>query len=209
MGSEFYNKGANVQLGPALNVHRIPIIGRGFEYVSGEDPHLGYIMSKPIVEGIQSNKVMATAKHWIDNSQEIYRTVINEAVDERTNHELYYPPFEGAVEGGVGSVMCSYNLINGVYGCSNKDTMNDLRETLGFDGFVMSDWGATHAVSDLAAGLDHAEADEPTFWTQDSLKDVDIALVDQSVTRILKAMIRLDILDDVNTNTIDNIVTNQ
>jgi beta-glucosidase len=97
MGKEFWDKGSNVQLGPGLNVNRIPINGRNFEYLSGEDPFLGYTLVQPVVKGIQSQKVMANAKHYIDNSQETNRNNVNEVIDERTQHELYYPPFEGAI----------------------------------------------------------------------------------------------------------------
>ena len=148
MGKEFHGKGANVQLGPGLNVNRIPTGGRNFEYLSGEDPYLGYILSQPAVKGIQDQKVMANAKHFIDNSQETDRTTIDEIIDERTQFEMYYPPFEGAIEAGVASVMCSYNKVNGNWSCENNSTLNtDLRERLGFEGWVMSDWSATHSVS--------------------------------------------------------------
>lgn len=91
---------------------------------------------------------MAGAKHYINNNQETDRNTIDENVDERTRFEMYYPPFEGAIEAGVGSVMCSYNLVNGTYSCENNSTLNtDLRERLGFKGYVMSDWGATHSMS--------------------------------------------------------------
>jgi beta-glucosidase len=87
---------------------------------------------------------------------------VSSVVDERTRHELYYRPFAGAVEAGVGSFMCSYNLINGIYACENEETLQrDLKGTLGFDGWVMSDWGATHSTS-IKEGLDqvsHRERD--------------------------------------------------
>jgi beta-glucosidase len=74
----------------------------------------------------------------------------NEEVDERTQWELYYPPFQSAVEAGVGSFMCSYNKINGIYACGNKKSQNDdLRDKMGFKYFIMSDWGATHSVDDI------------------------------------------------------------
>jgi beta-glucosidase len=88
------------------------------------------------------------------NEQETYRTTVNEVVDERTRFEMYYPPFEGAIEAGVGSIMCAYNKINSVWACENNSTLNqDLRDRLGFKGYVMSDWGATHNVS-IKEGLD-------------------------------------------------------
>lgn len=118
MGEEFYDKGANVQLGPGMCLARVPRNGRNFEYVSGEDPFLGFTMVQPVVQGIQSRGVVANAKHWVNNNQETQRGSINEVVDERTQFEMYYPPFEGAVRAGVGSVMCSYNKINGFWSCN-------------------------------------------------------------------------------------------
>lgn len=114
MGQEFHAKGANVFLGPGLNVQRIPEGGRNFEYLSGEDPYLGYVLAQPAVKGIQDQKVLATAKHFVDNDQESERNYVDEIVDERTQNEIYYPPFEGAIQAGVGAAMCSYNLVNGV-----------------------------------------------------------------------------------------------
>ena len=133
---------------------RVPWGGRNFEYISGEDPYLGYRLSKPAVWGIQNQSIMANAKHFINNNQELNRTSVSENVDERTRFEMYYPPFEGAIEAGVGSVMCSYNRLNDTYSCENNSTLNtDLRDRLGFKGYVMSDWGATHSVS-IPEGLD-------------------------------------------------------
>jgi hypothetical protein len=106
MGEEFFAKGANVQLGPGLCLARVPNNGRNFEYISGEDPHLGYTLAGPVVRGIQRHKVIANAKHWVHNNQETNRHFVTSVVDERTRHELYYRPFAGAIDAGVGSVMC-------------------------------------------------------------------------------------------------------
>ena len=107
MGKEFFDKGANVQLGPGMCIARVPVNGRNFEYVSGEDPFLGYTMVQPLVKGIQSVGVIANAKHFILNNQETNRGGMTASVDERTRFEMYYPPFAGASEAGVGSIMCS------------------------------------------------------------------------------------------------------
>jgi beta-glucosidase len=132
-------------LAPGLNLYRLPQGGRNFEYLSGEDPYLGYVYAQSAVKGIQDQHVMAVAKHFIANEQETGRNYTNVLVDERTRFEMYYPPFEGAIQAGVGSIMCSYNKINDHYACENNGTLNqDLRNTLGFKGFVMSDWNATH-----------------------------------------------------------------
>ena len=89
MGEEFFNKGSNVQLGPGLCVARVPRNGRNFEYLSGEDPFLGYTMVQPVIKGIQSKGVVANAKHWVNNNQETNRGDVSEDVDERTQFEIY------------------------------------------------------------------------------------------------------------------------
>ena len=94
MGKEFYDKGANVQLGPAVCLARLPRNGRNFEYMSGEDPVLGRTLVQPAVRGIQSQKVVANAKHFVLNNQETDRTTDSAETDEKTRFELYYPPFE-------------------------------------------------------------------------------------------------------------------
>ena len=95
MGDEFYDKGANVQLGPGVCIARVPRNGRNFEYVSGEDPHLGYVMSAAAVRGIQSRGVVANLKHYVNNNQETERGTQTDVVDERSQFEICYPPFEG------------------------------------------------------------------------------------------------------------------
>ena len=112
MGDEFWRKGSNVQLGPGMNVARVPLNGRNFEYISGGDPYLGRSLVKPLIKGIQDQHVIANAKHFVNNNQETDRSDVSENVDERTRYEIYYPPFEGAVDANVGSFMCSYNKIN-------------------------------------------------------------------------------------------------
>lgn len=137
MAEEFRGKGANVQLGPGMNIARAPLNGRNFEYVSGEDPFLGAAMVEPIVKGIQSQGVMANAKHFVDNNQETNRRTVSASVPERAQWEIYYPPFQAAVDAGVLSVMCSYNKINGTYACENKKTLDDLKLRMGFNGWVI------------------------------------------------------------------------
>jgi len=137
MGEEFWAKGTNIQEGPGVNVARIQHCGRNFEYMSGEDPAIGVAMLPPVVDGIQRN-VMAIVKHYIANSQETDRTKVNEIVDEKLLMELYGPPFRAAVQRAAG-VMCSYNLINGVYACENPFTLRTmLKGRYNFSGFVVS-----------------------------------------------------------------------
>ena len=132
MGKEFYGKGANVQLGPGLCLARVPQNGRNFEYMSGEDPLLGNQLAPGAITGIQGQGVVANAKHYILNNQETQRNSVDVQIDERTLFEMYLPPFAGAIDAGVGSVMCSYNKIGGRWSCEHNQTLNtDLRDRLG------------------------------------------------------------------------------
>lgn len=206
MGKEFYNKGSNIQLGPGVNVARVPRNGRNFEYISGEDPYLGYWMARNAVQGIQSQKVIANAKHWVQNNQETNRQNVIEEVDERTRFEIYYPPFRGAIDGGVGSFMCSYNKIGNhsadfAWSCENPVTLKrDLKSFMKFKGFVMSDWGATHSTS-IMQGLD-MEMPSAGFMNEDKIKagmktgDITQAGIDDAVFRILLPMFSVGVMDE-------------
>lgn len=206
MGREFYEKGSNIQLGPGLNVARVPRGGRNFEYISGEDPYLGYWMAQSSIKGIQSQKVIANAKHWVQNNQETNRDRVIEEVDERTRFEIYYPPFRGAIVGGVGSFMCSYNKIGNhtsdyAWSCENPVTLKrDLKTLSNFKGFVMSDWGGTHSTS-IMQGLD-MEMPSADFMNEDRLKagisggTITEAAVDDSVFRILLPMFEVGVMDE-------------
>ncbi len=165
MGEEFWAKGTNIQEGPGVNVARVQKNGRNFEYMSGEDPVLGSMLLPRVVNGIQQN-VMAVVKHYICNSQETDRTTVNELVQEKLLMELYGPPFAAAVNGAA-SVMCAYNLVNGIYACENPFTLRTmLRERYNFTGFIVSDWGATHSTNaSLLAGLD-IEMPNPHYYTE-------------------------------------------
>lgn len=209
MGEEFFNKGSNVMLGPGVNVARVPLNGRNFEYMSGGDPFLGYKMVQPFVKGVQSKHVVATVKHYVLNNQEIDRSLASMNSDERSMFELYYPPFLGAVEAGVGSFMCSYNKIHEVYACENEKTLNiDLKNRMKFDGWVMSDWGGTHSTS-IRKGLDQ-EMPDGVFMGDTLLQMVQNGtipehVVDESVRRILTPMLRWGLFDYVvNPNNITN-----
>ncbi|KAK3290692.1 glycosyl hydrolase family 3 N terminal domain-containing protein [Chaetomium fimeti] len=158
IGAEFRGKGIDVMLGPASGpLGRVPQGGRNWEGF-GPDPYLAGVAMAESIQGIQSRGVVACAKHYILNEQEHYRGVIDVRIDDRTMHELYLWPFADAVRAGVGSVMCSYNKINGTYACENEWTTNYLlKNELAFQGFVMSDWGAQHTTLGSAlGGLDMA-----------------------------------------------------
>lgn len=169
MGAEFYGKGANVQFGPGVNVARVANGGRSFEYLSGEDPFLGYELVQPIVKGVQSQGVVATTKHYMDNNQEGYhgqgdRHSTNEVVDERTQMELYFPPFEGSVVAGGAALMCANNLVNGQYVCQNEFVEKVMMKNwTGFKGWVCSDYDGTRSAIQAANnGLDIAMPGPPT-----------------------------------------------
>lgn len=197
MGKEFFAKGANVQLGPGVCLARVPRNGRNFEYLSGEDPFLGYTLVQPVIKGIQNNSVVANAKHYINNNQETNRNSVSEVIDERTRVEMYQPVFAGAIEAGVGSIMCSYNKINGVWSCENPETLGEIRKApINYKGYVMSDWGATHSTS-IAAGLD-VEMPGAGYMNEAALKKMDkegVEKVRTSTTRILTAMFAAGVMD--------------
>ncbi|KAG9086826.1 hypothetical protein FS749_003342 [Ceratobasidium sp. UAMH 11750] len=154
MGKEFKGKGVHVALGPMMNMGRVAAGGRNWEGF-GADPHLTGEAAYETIIGIQNEGVQACAKHYINNEQEHYRTTSSSNVDDRTQHEIYAHPFLRSVMAGVASVMCSYNLINGTWACENDKLLNDvLKHQMGFRGYVMSDWQATHSTISAARGLD-------------------------------------------------------
>ncbi len=151
LGEEASAQEVNVVLGPGLNMKRSPLCGRNFEYFS-EDPYLAGKMAASYVKGIQSQGVYACPKHFAVNSQELRRMAMNSVLDERTLREIYLTGFEIAVkEGKAKSIMTSYNEINGTYANEHKHLLQDiLRKEWGFDGIVITDWGASN---DHAAGV--------------------------------------------------------
>ncbi|KAF7364847.1 Glycoside hydrolase family 3 protein [Mycena venus] len=155
MGAEFRGKGVNVALGPMMNTMRAPAAGRNWEGF-GADPFLSGEGAFETITGLQSQGVQATAKHFVNNEQEHFRTTSTSNVDDRTQHEIYTIPFLRSVQAGVAAIMCSYNQINGTYACENDKTLNGiLKGEFGFQGYVMSDWGATHSTAPaVMAGLD-------------------------------------------------------
>ncbi|KIW33155.1 uncharacterized protein PV07_00026 [Cladophialophora immunda] len=167
LGAEFKDKGSHVALGPVVGpLGRSAYGGRGWEGFS-PDPYLTGIAAEETIRGMQQSGVQACLKHYIGNEQETQRNprlspsgttieAVSSNIDDRTMHELYLWPFANGVRAGTASIMCSYNRVNGSYGCQNSKTLNGLLKTeLGFQGYVMSDWQATHAgVPAIKAGLD-------------------------------------------------------
>ncbi|KAK3944102.1 putative glycoside hydrolase [Diplogelasinospora grovesii] len=177
MGGEFRTKGVNVLLGPVVGpAGRVVTSGRNWEGFS-IDPYLSGALVYETVTAVQSEGVITSTKHFIGNEQETNRNPgtngvnpqsVSSNIDDQTIHELYLWPFQDAVHAGSGNIMCSYNRINNSYGCANSHNLNGLLKTeLGFQGFVVSDWGAQHAgVATALAGLDMAMPNAATFWGQ-------------------------------------------
>ena len=155
IGLEDRARGTYFQLGPGVNICRVPINGRNFEYF-GEDPYLSSMIAVNWVQGCSSEHAVPTIKHFAANNQETNRNSVNAIVDERVMQEIYLPAFKKAVtEGGIVAVMCSYNRLNGHYASNSDWLLNQtLKKDWAFKGLVMSDWGASHDVTDLAMGLD-------------------------------------------------------
>jgi beta-glucosidase len=157
IGREARALGVAVALQPYVNIDRDLTFKRAYN-TFGEDPLLTSAMGAAEIEGIQSQHVMAMAKHFIGfdtNATDVW-------IDPQALHEVYLPPFEAAVHAGVAGIMCSYNHVNGPYACGNAATLTAiLRDELGFTGFVTSDWGATHSALFMNAGLDMEMIDGP------------------------------------------------
>lgn len=156
MGREGRATNQDVLLAPMTNQVAIPTAGRNFETL-GEDPYLmGELLAKEVA-GVQDEGLIATLKHYAMNDFENGRNATSVKIDEQSLHEMEIASFEQGVRAGAGAVMCAYNRVNDVYACSNDILQNDiLKETFGFEGWVMSDWGATHRTSDMMYGLDMA-----------------------------------------------------
>jgi len=201
LGAEAFATGHNVLLGPTLDLARTPLAGRLFEGF-GEDPVLASRMAVPFVRGIQQHPVMADAKHFAAYSQETARFTLNAIVDERALRELWLRPFQAAVQGGeVATVMCGFNRVNGAFSCEDHALLTDvLKGEMGFQGFVLSDWGSIHGtISAATAGLDQELAFETYYGHKllDAVKrgDLQQSVVDDMARRILRSMFRVGLFD--------------
>lgn len=195
IGKEALDYGIDIVLGPGTNIKRNPLAGRNFEYFS-EDPLLAGKSAAAEIKGIQSQGVGVSLKHFALNNAENYRFMGDSVCDERAMKEIYLKPFEIAIkEAKPETIMCAYNKINGTYCCQNKWLLDDvLRKEWGFDGFVMTDWGATHdRIEMLKAGLDlemPGDTDICRKWIIDGVNNgtLDEKVLDKAVYNILKSV---------------------
>ena len=197
LGQECQAMNVSTILGPAMNIKRSPLCGRNFEYYS-EDPYVSTEIAAALIEGVQSKNVGTSVKHFVANNQEKRRMTNSSDADERTLREIYLASFEGAIKKAKPwTVMSSYNRINGEFVGDNKEYLTDiLRKEWGFDGYVVSDWGAVNdRISSLAAGLDLEMP--PGDYENDRLivkavqeGKLDESVVDQACERILNIIFR-------------------
>jgi beta-glucosidase len=210
IGEEARYRKKDILLGPGVNIYRTPLNGRNFEYM-GEDPYLASVMVVPYIKGVQSNGVAACVKHYVLNNQEVWRNHINVKLSDRALHEIYLPAFKAAVQQGeVWSVMGAYNKYKEQWCCHNEILVNDiLKGDWGFDGVLVTDWGATHNTLEAALnGLDMEMGTGTDGLTSSSenaydnyylanpflklLKEGEIeeSVLDDKVRRILRLMLR-------------------
>jgi beta-glucosidase len=219
VGSEERGKGADVNLGPTVNIVRDPRWGRAFE-TYGEDPYLAGQTAAGFITGVQSQGVLSQVKHWAVYNQETNRnTPADDAlVSQRTMQEIYMPQFKAAVtQARAASVMCSYATVNGHYACENDYLLSVLKQQWKFPGFVTSDWGATHStVPSALAGLDMQMPGGQGFGTDyygQPLKHavlagrVPMTVLNGMVSRILTEMFRFDLFDHPPTGSLTAVVT--
>lgn len=195
LGEECQAEDIGVLLGPAVNIKRSPLCGRNFEYLS-EDPHLAGKLSAAYIRGVQKCGIGTSIKHFAANSQEYRRMSSSSELSERTLHEIYLPAFEEAVkEAKPRTVMCSYNKVNGTFASENRMLLTEiLRENWGYEGAVVTDWGAVNdRVEGIRAGLD---LEMPATDGHNDIKIVqavcdgalDERLVDEAAERVLEVV---------------------
>ncbi|MCC6940933.1 MAG: glycoside hydrolase family 3 C-terminal domain-containing protein [Novosphingobium sp.] len=190
IATEMHNLGLHVFEAPGVNLARLPVLGRNFEYF-GEDPYLSGVMAVAETKAIQARGLIAMPKHYAANEQETNRMAIQTTVDRQVLRELYLLPFEMAVKDGkAASVMCAYNYVNGQSSCESRELLTDiLRKDWGFTGYVQSDFFAMKStVASLANGMDH-EMPLPNFWAPEKIKaalasgELTLAQIDEALER--------------------------
>lgn len=197
IGKEALSNDVSIVLGPGCNIKRNPLGGRSFEYIS-EDPYIAGNMAASFIQGVEGVGVGTSLKHFAANSQEYKRMNGDSRLDERAFREIYLAPFEIAVKNGhPATVMCSYNKINGVHASDNKKLLTDiLRDEWGFDGMVVTDWGALYnRIDAYKAGCDLNMPGGSKYMEKATLKavkrgDLDESLIDRTVERILRVVER-------------------
>lgn len=197
MAEEAHALDVDILLGPGVNIKRTPLGGRNFEYYS-EDPFLSGKMAASLIKGIQSKGVGTSLKHFTANNQEFQRFSIDAKIDERTLREMYLSAFEIAVkEARPWTVMCAYNKVNGEYCSEHYQLLVDiLKQEWGFEGFVVSDWGAVHdRVKSLKGGLDlemPGPQDRRVKAVVEAVKsgELDSEILDEAVRRLLKIVFK-------------------
>ena len=204
IGRQAWEKGIDVQLAPGVDIARSPLNGRNFEY-TGEDPYLAGQTGVAEIRGIQSQHVVATVKHFALNDQETNRMSDSSDADERTMQEIHLPAYEAAVkQGHVGSVMCSYNRVNGTYACENRYLLRTVLDNqFGFKGWVMSDWGGTHSTVKAALnGLDQEQNITSGSYFNSNLKTavqqhkVPMSVLNDMVFRLMRSLFAIGVFDD-------------
>ena len=207
MGMEARLRGKDVILGPAVNIQRLPVGGRTYEYLS-EDPILSAALSLEYTKGVQDKGTAVCIKHFAVNNQETNRGSVDAQIDERTLREIYLKPFESAVvEGGAMSVMPAYNKVNGDYCSENEHLLNEiLRGEWGFKGFTVSDWGGTHStMGAMLHGL-NVQMTGSNYLGQPVIDSIATgalteALVDEKVKQILRVRYAIEAVPDDVANT--------
>jgi len=197
LGEEAKTKGARILLGPTVNIHRSPLNGRNFECYS-EDPYLSARLAVAYVNGVQSQNVGTSIKHFVCNDSEFERNSINSEVGERALREIYLPPFKAAIkEADTWSVMAAYNKVNGTFASENKCLLTELlKGEWGFKGFVMSDWFGTKSTAAAANdGLDLEMPGPPRMMGHKLLRAVNKGqvseeVIDDKVQRLLRIIIK-------------------
>jgi beta-glucosidase len=205
IGQDARARGFHIWLGPGMDMYRVPVGGRNSAYLCGEDPYLGSQMLIPLIEAVQHEGVVATSKHFVANDQEYNRGSINTIVDERTLREIYLRPFETAVKTAQsGAIMDAYNQLNGFYS-SQSSYLNQLvlAQQWGFDGLIMSDWGAVHDGLQAAQnGLDlempggaNALMSSANLYPDYLSGLLSQPAIDDAVSRILRTILNFHFLD--------------